>query len=96
MSTTDQEQVTPTVEAKLSSDEVKALRDKRDQLSTSIRQAVLDPKGKLPEEGSAQQLRSEYVQLTEQAETAKQQTERLTEALPWCLLWTGSTCFLIP
>ena len=80
MSTTDQEQVTPTVEAKLSSDEVKALREKKDQLSTSIRQTVLDPKAKLPEEGSAQQLRSEHVQLTEQAETAKQQAERLTEA----------------
>jgi hypothetical protein len=38
----DQEQVTPTVEAKLSSDEVKALREKKDQLSTSIRQTVLD------------------------------------------------------
>jgi hypothetical protein len=80
MSTTDQEQVTPTVEAKLSSDEVKALREKKDQLSTSIRQTVLDPKAKLPEEGSAQQLRSEHVQLTEQAETAKQEAERLTEA----------------
>jgi len=80
MSTTDKEQVTPTVEAKLSSDEVKALREKKDQLSTSIRQTVLDPKAKLPEEGSAQQLRSEHVQLTEQAETAKQQAERLTEA----------------
>ena len=80
MSTTDQEQVTPTVEAKLSSDEVKALREKKDQLSTSIRQTVLDSKAKLPEEGSAQQLRSEHVQLTEQAETANQQTERLTEA----------------
>jgi hypothetical protein len=80
MSTTDQEQVTPTGEAKLSRDEVKALREQKNQLSTSIRQTVLDPKAKLPEEGSAQQLRSEHVQLTEQAETAKQQTERLTEA----------------
>jgi hypothetical protein len=64
----------------VSSDEVKALREKKDQLSTSIRQTVLDPKAKLPEEGSAQQLRSEHVQLTEQAETAQQQAERLTEA----------------
>ena len=59
---------------------MKSLREKISQLSTSIRQTVLDPKPKLPEEGSAQQLRSEHVQLTEQAETAKQQNERLTEA----------------